>query len=113
MSPPLVSDLCPFFYKCDQKQMSSVSVCGNSVELFWYLLEKGDYFLDKLTSLKINVLDLGNKLLYWLLLVRELSFIRANEHTNKTACGQDSIQILFSLKEFLSKTLKNNNNKTV
>lgn len=85
--------------------MSSVSVYGKSVELlFRYLLEKGAYFLDKLTSLKIKVLDLGNKLLYWLLLVRELSFIRANELTNKAACGQDSIQILFSLKGFLSKT---------
>lgn len=64
--------------------------------MFWYLLEKADYFLYELTSLKINVLDLGNKLLYGLLLVRDLSFIRANEHTNKTACRQDTIQILFS-----------------
>lgn len=86
--------------------MSSVSIYGKSVELlFWYLLEKGDYLLDKLTSLKIKVLDLGIKLLYWLLLVWGLSFIRANEHTNKAACGQDSIQILLSLKGFLSKTL--------
>lgn len=61
--------------------------------------------MDKLTSLKINVLDLGNKLLYWLLLVRELSLIRANKHANKAARGQDSIQILFSLQAFLSKTV--------